>query len=139
MVRLLKGEIKLVNALPIQTLTGTANITTTHPGSVLDTKLSEMYSFDTALFQIQIGVLANAPTVKVKVQEANKSDFTDASNAAGGEEITVAANSSYKMEIERTKRYLRALVTMTSGATAGTVVIYVGATLCNWEKPFPTL
>jgi hypothetical protein len=136
----LKENIKLANTLAIQTLTGTVNTTTTHPGSVLDTKLSEMYSFDTALFLIQIGVLGNAPTVKVKIQEADVSDFSAGiTDAAGGEEITVAANNSYKMEIERKKRYLRILVTITSGAAAGTAVVYAGAILCNWVKPFPIL
>ena len=142
MPKQLEDNIKKVNTLAVQTLTGTAGAETTHPGSAIDIKLSEMYSFDTALFLIEIGAIEGSPTsVKVKIQEADVSDFsTGVTDAEGGEEITVAANTSYRMEIARRKRYLRALVTIASvAAAAGTVVIFTGAILCNWQKPFPIL
>ena len=69
-------------------------------GSTIDTKLSEMYSFDTALVDVNVSRLGTQASTKVKIEEADVSDFSaGVVIAEGGEEITVAADSSYKMEI----------------------------------------
>lgn len=133
MPKQLEDNIKIVQLIPIQTPTSTLT------GSGVDTKVSEMYSFDTALVNVEIGDLGDQTSTKVKIEESDVSDFsTGVSVAAGGEEITVAADKSYKMEISRTKRYLRAVVTITGGASPS-VEVFVGGLLVNWQKPFPIL
>lgn len=135
------GNISIVRTIPLQKLTGTINSTTQHAGLAIDTKVSEGFSFDSALFLIEVGSFVNSPTnVTVKIQESDVADFSSGvTDASGGEAINIVANSSYKMEVERKKRYLRAVVQMTSGVTAGEITIYVGAILNNWQKPFSIL
>jgi len=109
-------------------------------GSAIDTKLSEMYSFDTALVDIATGKLGTQAATKVKIEEADISDFSaGVQTAEGGEEITVAADSVYKMEIARKKRYLRAYVTIDASSGLPKHEVFIGMTLCNWAKPFPIL
>jgi len=109
-------------------------------GSAIDTKLSEMYSFDTALVDIVTGKLGTQAATKVKIEEADISDFSaGVQTAEGGEEITVAADSVYKMEIARKKRYLRAYVTIDASSGLPKHEVFIGMTLCNWAKPFPIL
>lgn len=133
MPKQLLQDIKKVELLAIQIIDATAE------GSAIDTKLSEGFSFDTALVNVEIGDVTGTPdSVKVKIEEDDDSAFGSASVAEGGEEITVAADTSYKMEIQRAKRYLRAVVTITGGTTP-TVEVYIGAILWNVAKPFPIL
>jgi hypothetical protein len=74
---------------------------------------------------------------KAKIEEADVSDFSAGGTVAkGGEEITVAADTGYKMQIERKKRYLRAVVTI-AGGSAPSVEAYIGALLWNAQLPFP--
>ncbi len=133
MPELLKENIKKANAIPIQVINATTE------GAAIDMKLSEMFSFDTALVDINIGNLGDQTSTKVKIQESDSATFASGvTTAAGGEEITVAADSVYKMEVERTKRYLRAVVTITGGSSPSAEVC-IGMILCNWQKPFPIL
>lgn len=102
-------------------------------------KESEEASFDTALALIEIGNITGTPTsVKVKVEEDDDSAFGAAAVAAGGTEITVAADHSYTMEIKRTKKYLRIVVT-TAGGTTPTVECFGAFILWNAQIPFPRL
>ncbi len=99
-----------------------------------------MYSFDTALVDIATGKLGTQAATKVKIEEADISDFSaGVQTAEGGEEITVAADSVYKMEIARKKRYLRAYVTIDASSGLPKHEVFIGMTLCNWAKPFPIL
>ncbi len=101
--------------------------------------VSETLSFDTALALIEIGDITGTPTsVKIKVEEDDDSAFGGAAVADGGAEITVAADHSYTMEIKRTKRYLRIVVT-TAGGTTPTVECFGAFLLWNAQKPFPRL
>jgi len=133
MPKQLEENIKLAQLIPIQVLTaGTEN------GTPVDMKLSEMYSFDTALVNIEIGDITTGP-IKVTIEESDDSTFADGTEtvAEGGEEIEIllaSADSSYEMEIARTKRYLRAVVVV-----VGDVEIFIGMLKCNWQKPFPIL
>lgn len=127
-------NIKVTQLLPIQTLLDSAN------GSAIDTLLDDGFRFDTALVNVEIGELGTQASTKVKIEECDLSDFSaGATVAKGGEEVTVAADTSYKMEIERAKRYLRAVVTLTTPGATPTVEVFVGAILWNAQKPFPVV
>jgi len=132
MPKALNQDIKIVQFIPIQRPTATLN------GSAIDTKLSEMFKFDTALVLINIGDLGNQTSTTVKIEEDDASGFGSPSIAEGGSEITVAADSVYKMEIARKKRYLRAVVTITGG-TSPLAEVCVNGILWNAQKPFPIL
>lgn len=133
MPKQLDQNIKIVQILPIQIISATTN------GAAIDTKISEMFNMDTALVNVEIGDITGSPTsVKVKIEEDDDSAFGSPSVAAGGEEVTVAADTSYKMEISRVKRYLRVVATITGG-TSPTVEVFVGGILWNAQKPFPVI
>ncbi len=123
-------------SIPIQIIPSTGSLN----GSAVDSKVSEMERYDTALALIEIGNITGTPTsVKVKVQESDSATFASAvTTAAGGDEITVAADHSYTMEIERAKRYLRIVVT-TVGGTTPTVECFGTFLLWNAARPFPRL
>ncbi len=102
-------------------------------------KQSESESFDSALALIEIGNITGTPTsVKVKIEEDDDPAFGAAAVADGGAEVTVVQDHSYTMEIKRTKRYLRAVVT-TAGGTTPTVECCVVFLLWNAQIPFPRL
>ncbi len=127
-------NIKLAKLLPIQVLTLTTN------GSAIDTLLGDGFRFDTTLVNVEIGNLGTQASTAVKIEESDTSDFSAGNQVAkGGEEVTVAADTSYKMEIERAKRYLRAVVTLTTPGATPTVEVFVGAVLWNAPKPFPVV
>lgn len=127
-------NIKTTQLLPIQTLNDSAN------GSAVDTLLGDGFRFDTALVNVEIGNLGTQASTKVKIEESDDgSGFTGATVAKGGEEVTVADDHSYKMEIERTKRYLRAVVTLTTPGATPSAEVFVGAILWNAQKPFPVV
>jgi len=112
-------------------------ITETTQGSPLDSYLSSRPAYDSGLIDIAIGNLGDQTSTKVKIEESDASDFSSGVTVAkGGEEITVAADTGYRMQIERKKRYLRAVVTITAGSTPSAEV-YVGALLWDAQRPFP--
>lgn len=126
----LNGYIKPV-ALLINT-----DVTETVSGSAVDTKQGEQ--FETGLVRIIVGKITGTPTsVKVKIEESDSSTFASGNTViAGGEEVTVAQDTIYQKEIKRTKKYVRATVTVTGG-TSPHAAIAVDAILCNWATPFP--
>lgn len=113
-------------------------ITETTEGSAVDTYLSGRPAYDSGLIDIAIGDLGDQTSTKVKIEESDASDFSSGVIVAkGGDEITVtAADTGYKMQIERKKRYLRAVVTITAGSTPSAET-YVGALLWDAQRPFP--
>ncbi|QLG69729.1 MAG: hypothetical protein CH104c_0498 [Candidatus Woesebacteria bacterium] len=75
----------------------------------------------------------------MKIEESDASDFSSGvSVAKGGDEVTVAADNSYQFQVERSKRYLRAVVTITGGISPSAEV-FVGGLLWNAQRPFPML
>ena len=127
-------NIQIKQLLPIQTLADSAD------GSAVDTLLGGGFSFDTALVNVEIGNLGTQASTKVKIEESDSSTFASGNTVAeGGAEVTVAADTSYKMEIKRTKRYLRAVVTMATPGETPSAEIFIGAILWNAEKPFPVV
>ncbi len=130
-MKALNQDIKKVNAIPIQV------ITVTTEGDAIDTKLSENFSFETALLHAEVGNLGDQTSTKIKIQESDSATFASGvTTAEGGDEVTVAADINYKFEVLKTKRYLRAVVTI-AGGTTPTVEIYIGGILWNAAKPFP--
>lgn len=133
MPKQLNQDIKKVNVIAVQV------ISTTTEGSAIDTKLSEIFNFETALFHAEVGNLGDQTSTKIKIQESDSATFASGvTTAEGGDEVTVAADTSYKFEVLRTKRYLRAVVTITGGSSPS-AEIYVGAILWNASKPFPII
>lgn len=119
------------------TLLSIGVITETTQGSAVDSYLSDRPAYDSGLIDIAIGNLGDQTSTKVKIEESDASDFSSGVTVAkGGEEITVAADTGYKMQIERKKRYFRAVVTITAGSTPSAEV-YVGALLWDAQRPFP--
>jgi len=114
---------------------GVINATTEATG--VDTYLSNRPAYDSGLVDIAIGNLGDQTSTKVKIEESDASDFSSGvSVAVGGEEITVAADTGYKMQVDRKKRYLRAVVTIDAGSSPS-AEIYIGALLWNAQRPFP--
>lgn len=110
-------------------------ITTTTEGAAIDSYLSGRPAYDSGLIDIAIGNLGDQTSTKVKIEESDASDFSlGVTVAKGGEEITVEADTGYKMQIERKKRYLRAVATITGGSSPS---VYVGALLWDAQRPFP--
>jgi len=130
----LKRDFSKAISIPIQIIPSTGSLN----GNAVDTKVSEMFRYDTALAFVEIGNITGTPTsVKVKIQECDVSTFaTGATTANGGDEITVVQDHSYTMEIARTKRWLRIVVT-TAGGTTPTVECFGAFILWNASKPFP--
>lgn len=128
-------NIQIKQVLPVQTLNDSAN------GAAIDTMLQgQGFNFDTALVNVEIGNLGTQATTKVKIEESDSATFATGNTVAkGGAEITVAADTSYKMEVERAKRYLRAVVTMTTPGATPSAEIFIGAILWNAQTPFPVV
>ncbi|MFA5169088.1 MAG: hypothetical protein WC530_11230 [Candidatus Omnitrophota bacterium] len=133
MPKQLDQNIKPVELLPIQTLADSAN------GSAIDTHLADESSFETALIKAAVGDLGSQATTKIKIQEDDDSAFSAPTTAEGGAEVTVSADSTYSFEIRRAKRYLRAVVTLTTPGATPKAEVHVSGILCNWDLPFPIL
>jgi hypothetical protein len=133
MPKQLNQNIKPTDLIPIQVINDTIN------GSAVDSYLADGSSFDTALIKAAIGDLGSQATTKVKIQEADDSGFTTPTTAEGGDEVTVAADNVYSFQIKRAKRYLRAVVTMTTPGATPSAEVHVSGILCNWDLPFPIL
>lgn len=130
-MKTLNQNIRTVTLLPI----GVVDETT--EGEAVDTYLSGRPVFDSALIDIAIGDLGDQTSTKVKVEESDSSTFASGVTVAmGGEEITVEADAGYKMQIERKKRHLRAVITLTGGEDP-TAEAYIGALLWSAQRPFP--
>lgn len=107
--------------------------------SIIDTMASGG-PFDGALIRANIGAFgADLTNVKVKIEESNDDDFSDSSEtiADGGAEQTATATGSLTFQVQRTKRYLRAVITMTASGAADTAPVSVTGLLHNWAKPLP--
>jgi len=130
-MKTLNQNIHPTTLLPIGVITATTQ------GAAVDSYLSDRPAYDSGLIDIAIGNLGDQTSTKVKIEESDASDFSSGvTEAKSGEEITVAADTGYKMQIERKKRYLRAVVTITAGS-APSAEVYVGALLWDAQRPFP--
>lgn len=109
--------------------------------SIIDTyETSDGPSFDAALIRANIGTFGDDLTnVKVKIEESNDDDFSDASETVmdGGAEQTATEAGELVFQVQRTKRYIRAVITMTASGAADTAPVSVNGILHNWAKPLP--
>lgn len=132
-MKTLNQNIHPATLLPIGVITLTTN------GAAVDTYLGDRPAYDSGLVDIAIGNLGDQTSTKVKIEESDASDFSSGVTVAkGGDEITVTADTGYKIQIERKKRYLRAVVTITGGSSPSAEV-YVGALLWDAQRPFPVI
>lgn len=126
----MKNVIKVEDLLPAQIVGGTGE-----EGAAVDLRASE--TFDSVLVMAAVGAITGTPSsVKVKIEECDVNTFdSGVTIAAGGEEFTVTADSLHVKEVVRSKRYIRAVVTIADGA-APTANCHVGAVLNNWSVPY---
>lgn len=96
--------------------------------------------FDGGLVRVSVGNITGTPdTVAVSVQECDLVDFSSgATEVPGGEAFEVAADTSYTLELKRTKKFYRIYVNFTGG-TNPTVELAAVAVLHNWATPAPIL
>jgi len=93
--------------------------------------------FDTVLALVSVGAITGTPdTVEVSFVEGDEADLSDATEIAGGAAVEVAEDTSYTFQLERSKRYVGAVLTFTGGTTPTAIVSAVGV-LTNWARPFP--
>lgn len=107
--------------------------------SIIDTQATGG-PFDGALIRANIGTFgADLTNVKVKIEESNDDDFSDASEtvADGGAEQTATEAGELTFQVARSKRYLRAVITMTASGAADTAPVSITGLLHNWAKPLP--
>lgn len=96
--------------------------------------------FDGALVRVNAGEFgADLTSVAVVIQESNDDDFSDASEttAEGGASQSLTEAGEIDFQIRRTKRYLRAVVTMAASGADDTCPLSITGILHNWAKPFP--
>lgn len=75
-------------------------VTETTQGSAVDSYLSGRTAYDSGLVDIAIGDLGDQTSTKVKIEESDSSTFASGVTVAkGGEEITVAEDTGYKVQI----------------------------------------
>lgn len=90
----------------------------------------DLQGFNSATLVINTGAIAGDGLFAVKLQESDTTtsgDFTDvaAGDLLGALPDGLAANSAYKQGYKGTKRYIRAVITKTSGTSiaAGAVIL----------------
>ena len=95
----------------------------------------DLLGFDSAALVITTGAIVSSGLYVMSLQESattTDGDFTDvaASNVVGTLPTSLAASSSYKVSYVGTKRYVRAVITKTSGTSidAGAAFILGHAT-----------
>lgn len=90
----------------------------------------DLRDFDSAAVVVNTGAITSSGVYAVSVQESDTTtdgDFADvdASDLVGSLPTALAATSAYKVSYIGTKRYIRAVITKTSGTSivAGAVVV----------------
>lgn len=131
MAEQMKEPIKIVPLIPAASLSETTS------GDGVDMRPSNYLGFEGALVRADIGAITGTPdSVKVKIEESDSSTFASGNTVAeGGAEVTVEEETAYVFEVKRTKRYIRAVVTITGGS-APTAIVSAVAVLNNWAKPY---
>ena len=122
----MKNSIKVSELLPATSIEETA------VGEIVD-----MAGKDTALVLMGVGAITGTPTsIVVTLQESDSATFaTGVTTIKGGDATTVAEDTLYQFQVERTKRYLRPSIVVTGG-TDPTALMHIHALLTNWARPF---
>lgn len=139
----LKNNIRLKTFIPLTVHDGTGD--TPLNGAAVDMREIDKDGspmFDSALIQAVIGdVGANVDVATVLIQESDTSDFSAGNSVAdGGAAVdVVAGDQTVIFEVKRSKRYIRAVLTVEVSGAADDIQIAVTGILSNWAKPFPTV
>lgn len=136
----LRNNIRLKTFIPLTIHDGDTGASL--EGSAIDTReVDEDGSplFDFALVSAVIGsVGADVTATTVYIEESDASDFATSSVAEGGEaQDVIAGDTTVNFEVKRTKRYLRAVLTVEEDGVADDVEVAVVGILSNWAKPLP--
>ena len=131
MAEQMKNIIKVVDLLAIGVHSGDTS------GDAVDMRSSNYLNFEGALVRVAIGDIGGTPdSVSVKIEESDSSTFASGNTEAeGGAAFDVEADNVYTLQVKRTKRYIRAVVTFTNG-TSPDVEAHIEAVLNNWAKPY---
>lgn len=130
----LRGNIKPVEFIPVEELgVGAKN------GSAIDTYEDDGagFHYDTAYIRVGVGDATNVTGDKVQVKVEESDDESSWSLASGGTEKDVAQENQTYFEIERSKRYLRVVVTVDEATATAAVAVYATGLLTNWAVPMP--
>lgn len=130
MPRTLNQEFEVVNFLPVGVYEETAE------GDAVKMVKSDMFAYDTGLVIIDVGELGEQKSTKITIEESDDEAFAEKTIIEGGKEITVEANTTYVKEIERTKEYVRAVLTIDEDNNDNSAVISVNGILWNAARPF---
>jgi len=130
----LKNNIKLVSFIaPV-----VADEDGEPTSSVIDTFESEAAHFDGALVRANAGTFgADLTDITITIQESDNADGSSPSTARGGEAQALTAAGELVFQVERSKRYLLALVVMTASGTGDTAPLAITGILHNWAAPLP--
>jgi len=139
----LRNYIRVAELVPVEEISSATN------GTAIDMYLisgTAGHHFDSAYVRAGVGELGTDVTsVKVKIEEADNSNFSDATVASGGEEQTVGENAQAIFQVQRSKRYIRAVFTpVESVSPSGTpgedsALVYATSLLTNWAVPMPLM
>lgn len=132
----LKNNIKLVSFIAPVVADEDSEPTST----VIDTHETEASHFDGALVRARAGTFgADLTGITITIQESDNADGSSPSTARGGEAQTLSAAGEVVFQVERSKRYLLALVVMAAGGAADTAPLAVSGILHNWAAPLPLI
>lgn len=132
----LKNNIKLVSFIAPVVADEDSEPTST----VIDTYETENSHFDGALVRANAGVFgADLTGITITIQESDNADGSSPSTAAGGAAQTLSAAGELVFQVERSKRYLLALVVMAASSTADTAPLAITGILHNWAAPVPLI
>lgn len=127
----LKNNISVVELVPCTTYDADLD------GSENPVDMHADQTFQTVLAQASIGDITGTPdSVSLSFVEGDEADLSDASAIEGGDAVDVSANTAYTYQLNRTKRYIGAVLTFTNG-TSPTAEVAVLGLLTNWAKPMP--
>lgn len=130
-MKTLNQKIKVSEAIPLQTIVESLN------GTAIDMRPSNDEQYESAIIIAGIGVLGDQDETTIKIEESDSATFASGNTVAkGGEETVVTASSTNEFQIERTKRYIRAVATVVDGDTPSAPV-YAVAILSDMETPHP--
>ncbi len=133
----LKNNIRLVSFIaPVS-----ADEDSEPTSAVIDTyETADGPSFDGCLVRANAGVFgADLTEVEITIQESDSADGSNATDAAGGAAQALTEAGELVFHVERTKRYLVAVVAMTAGGAADTVPLAITGILHNWAAPVPVV
>lgn len=130
----IKNNIRLVSFVPPVVADEDSEPTS----AVIDTFETADAHFDGALIRAEVGTFgADLTNVKVKVQESDAADGSNPTDARGGAEGTLTEAGELVFQVERSKRYLLVVITMTASGATDTAPVSVSGILHNWAAPYP--